>query len=434
MRRCQPSLVVWVITIVLLAPLVAVASEPGTGDTLEAWLAPILSVDGPPYDQQASGRFENLARFYHHIGFQPVWTTATGLLPQGKQVLQTMFPDRSCFFNTDASAWTGVEDMARNNTSLPPMAPSLNLEPHLKVDAMLTTMVLDYADQAWNGQVRPETVPEEWPRAPHTEIRDFPLELAQAVGQHRLPEFMESLQPANMAYRRLKKALQQYEAIRQAGGWPPLEKGPTLRPGTRSPRVAALVQRLEISGDYTGDQSAGPQRANAFDEHLAAAVKRFQARHGLTPDGVVGNATQEALNVSVDTRIRQLELNMQRWRWYPDDFGARYIVVNIPAFELDLVESGSSVAKMRAVVGKDRRPTPVLASEMTYLEINPYWTVPAKIARKDILPKLIKDPSYLNRQGFRVFAGWDRHAPEIDATSIAWNEVSGSVVIAAKPL
>ncbi|WP_054697841.1 L,D-transpeptidase family protein [Desulfosarcina cetonica] len=310
------------------------------------------------------------------------------------------------------------------HAALPLTASGLPLAPQLETDVMLTAMVLRHARDTWMGQIAPETLFGEWLAIRRTESRDFPTELALAIRENRLPAFMESLHPERTAYQRLRKARQRYEAMRQAGGWPVIPDGPTLRQGSTGSRVAALIQRLEVGGDFVASPATDLNEDLFFDDPLAAAVKRFQTRHGLTPDGAVGKRTLAALNVPIDRRISQLDLNMERWRWYPDDFGKRYVLVNIPAFELDVVDAGETTTKMRVVVGKNRRPTPIMSSEMTYMEVNPYWTVPIKIARKDILPKVIKDPAYLSRQGIRVFAGWDRHAPEIQPTQIAWRDVS----------
>jgi murein L,D-transpeptidase YcbB/YkuD len=186
-------------------------------------------------------------------------------------------------------------------------------------------------------------------------------------------------------------------------------------------RVEALRHRLSVTHDLSTDM---PLHSIAYDEIVEAAVKRFQRRHGLRPDGLVGKRTLSELNVPVDQRISRLQINMERWRWYPDSFGNRYLMVNIPAFELSVVEAGTRIDSMRAIVGKKRRQTPTLSGRMTYLEFNPYWNIPRKIARKDILPKVVGDPDYLNRQGIRVFDSWDHQARELDPTGIMWENLS----------
>jgi murein L,D-transpeptidase YcbB/YkuD len=138
----------------------------------------------------------------------------------------------------------------------------------------------------------------------------------------------------------------------------------------------------------------------------------------------VGKGTLAALNVSVEDRIRQIQLNLERWRWMPDDLGARYVLVNIPAFEMHIADAGRVVKTLRTIVGRKARPTPQFASAITYLELNPYWHVPPKIAREDLLPKIQADPAYLMRQNFHVFGSWAKDAPAIDPFTIDWSSLS----------
>jgi len=177
-----------------------------------------------------------------------------------------------------------------------------------------------------------------------------------------------------------------------------------------------------LSGDLEEDAEGGGD--DFFDRGLELAVRRFQKRHGLTDDGVVGPATLEALNVPVAERLRQIELNLERWRWLPEDLGRRYILVNIADFELEVVEDGRRVLAMRVVTGKKMRLTPVFSGRMTYLVLNPYWHIPHKIAVKDVLPRIKRDPGYLVRQGIRVFESWDDLAPEIPPETIDWPAVT----------
>jgi murein L,D-transpeptidase YcbB/YkuD len=149
-------------------------------------------------------------------------------------------------------------------------------------------------------------------------------------------------------------------------------------------------------------------------------VKQFQNRHGLAPDGIVGSKTRAALNVSVQQRIRQVELNLERWRWLPNDLGDRFIAVNTADYSLKVVENGRKIIDMRVVVGRPARQTPVFSAKMTYLVLNPYWNVPYTIAVKDILPKLDEGVDYLISQGIRVFSDWSKDATELNPEQIDW--------------
>jgi murein L,D-transpeptidase YcbB/YkuD len=185
--------------------------------------------------------------------------------------------------------------------------------------------------------------------------------------------------------------------------------------------IAQLRQRLSVSGDL------GPQEnheENRYDENLEEAVRRFQVRHGLPPTGRIDKQTFNELNVPVAVRIRQIELNMERWRWIPRELGARYLLVNAADYRLTVVENGQPIWDMRVVVGRDYRSTPVFSADLQYLEINPYWNVPQKIAVEDILPKVKQNPEYLIRKHFKVFKDWRAGAPEIDPLTVDWSKVT----------
>jgi murein L,D-transpeptidase YcbB/YkuD len=187
-----------------------------------------------------------------------------------------------------------------------------------------------------------------------------------------------------------------------------------LKPGQTSPLASALARRLAASGDYT---SAPPPAgaATIYGRDLQEAVKRFQRRHGLADDGVVGPALAAEMNVPVEARIRQIELNMERWRWLPRDLGDPYILVNIPEMRLDVSEHGTSSLTMRVVVGKPETQTPIFSDRMTYLVFAPVWNIPDDIAEKETLPSALNDPGFLNRMNMEVV---DRSGNHVDPASI----------------
>jgi murein L,D-transpeptidase YcbB/YkuD len=161
-----------------------------------------------------------------------------------------------------------------------------------------------------------------------------------------------------------------------------------------------------------------------FDEALEQALKRFQTRYGLTADGVLDTTTRAELNVSADRRVEQLEVNLERWRWLPQDLGRRHIIVNIPAFELEVVEKDAVVLAMRVVVGRPYQHTPVFSETMRYLVLNPYWEVPHDIAVQDVLPHIKRDFSYLSQQQMQMYKGWGPAAQVIDPATVNWSAIT----------
>ena len=387
---------------------------------LQAWLAPLAHLDDNSPGSMDQNPLRPLARFYRQVGFRAVWNDQAGLLPQGKTLLRLMDnASEAGLFLYDYQPFH-PERIRIHGISISSFPPLARLAPHIQFDVMLSAGMLRYAHHLYRGRVRPETLSRPWLAWRRPQVRDIPVELAQALTEDRLPAYIESLHPENRAYQDLRKALARYERIYKAGGWPTIAPGPTLRIGDEGPRVEALKRRLRITGDGPADMLM----VAGYDDHMQAAVKNFQQRHGLNADGFVGIRTLAELNVPVEERIHRLKLNMERWRWFPDNLGERHLMVNIPAFELSVVEADSRVDRMRTIVGRKKRQTPIMSGTMTYLEFNPYWNIPQKIARKDILPKVISDPDYLTRQGIKVFDNWDDQALALDPAAIAWSNLS----------
>jgi len=162
-----------------------------------------------------------------------------------------------------------------------------------------------------------------------------------------------------------------------------------------------------------------------YDQVLADAVRSFQRDHGITVDGLVGPETRAQLNISARKRVRQIELNLERWRWLPRKLGPHYLMVNIPAFELALVDGGRPMMEMKVVVGREAWGTPVFSDHLAYIVINPYWNVPASIVRAEIAPQVARDPTYLDRHRFEVLSGWEPPNRRIDPNTIDWLNLGG---------
>ena len=187
--------------------------------------------------------------------------------------------------------------------------------------------------------------------------------------------------------------------------------------------MAILRQRLIISGDYT---AAAWDKPYVFDRDLESAVRKFQKRHGLKDDGRVGKSTLKDMNVPVESRIRQIALNMDRLRWLSDDMGRNYIFVNIADFSLEVMENEKPVMAMRIIAGKDEQRSCILSAKMTYLELNPFWRVPDSIAAKEILPQIKREPGYLEQKNIKVFKDWKDNAKEMDPRLISWPRIKAS--------
>ncbi len=204
-----------------------------------------------------------------------------------------------------------------------------------------------------------------------------------------------------------------YRRLAAAGGFPQMPATSNLRLGAKGPLVVALRRRLIASNDLD------PSLANSqvFDSFVEAGVKRFQERHGLIPTGVVNASTVTAMNVSVDIRLRQLETNIVRLRSYAGNLGNRFVVANIPAALVETVENGQVVTRHAAGVGKIDRQSPVMTTRATDINFNPFWTVPASIIRKDLIPKMQADPNYLTENKIRIY---NQQGQEILPSQVNW--------------
>ncbi|WP_083320809.1 L,D-transpeptidase family protein [Hymenobacter glacialis] len=247
--------------------------------------------------------------------------------------------------------------------------------------------------------------------------------------------------PLHPEYDNLKKALAAYREQERAGGWPVLPASLKLRPGQSSPAVAALHRRLlgdagspqpaaaptavPVSQREGGTPSTPAAPADAlYGPELVQAVKAFQQDAGLRPDGIVGGETLQALNVPIGTRIDQLILNMERWRWLPKKFEPDYLLVNIPEYTLHVVEDNKEVMKMPVIVGKVLNETPIFSDKLEYVVLAPYWNVPFSIIEKELRGKLVANPNYLDRLDMEVVKGWGAKATPIDPSSVDWANVT----------
>jgi len=209
-------------------------------------------------------------------------------------------------------------------------------------------------------------------------------------------------------------ALLSYSAIEVRGGWPTVPANAKLAPGGSAPEVAVLRERLVISDDLAPEHIRG----ETYDANVAAAVRRFQARHGLEETGTIGPKTLAALNVPVGKRVRQLAASLDRLSAMDFQFGQRYVVVNLPAAFAEAVVGDKVVRRHVVQVGRPDRPSPTLTTYITTVNLNPTWTVPLGILKKDVIPKMRKDPGYAERMHMRVLDGAGN---EVDPRSVDWN-------------
>jgi murein L,D-transpeptidase YcbB/YkuD len=360
----------------------------------------------------------DLPLFYARRGFQPAWAADAGL-HNADSLVACIYAARRDGLQTEDYHLANIEllrDALKRDRFL-----GILPDPDLLVDLdlLLTDAFLVLGSHLLGGRVNPESLHAGWlAYNPKTDLAGI-LESALAAGQ--IEAALARLRPPHAGYADLRAALQEYRDIETRGGWLPLPENLLSQEDNVDDHIAQLRQRLSVSGDLGRQEN---QAENRYDENIGEAVRRFQVRHGLPPTGRIDTQTFNELNVPVAIRIRQIELNLERWRWIPRDLGARYLLVNAADYRLTVVENGQPIWDMRVVVGRNYRSTPVFSADLQYLEINPYWNVPQKIAVEDILPKVKQNPEYLIRKHFKVFENWRAGATEIDPLTVDWSRMT----------
>ena len=362
-----------------------------------------------------------LPSFYERRLYRPAWSDERGPTRLADDLLDALRRADLEGLRSEDYHLAGIETVLAAVRADAKRGPALAPDRWAELDLLLTDAFLVYGAHLLAGRVNPETLRPEW--VSNRRTADIAVVLEAALASGNIAGTLAGLDPPEVGYRRLRDALGRYRAVAAAGGWPVIPDGATLRLGDRNGSVAALRERLRLEDDLAPGEA---QDAELFDEPVGEAVKKFQRRHGLTDDGVVSAATRAELNVPVERRVEQLGLNLERWRWLPKDLGRRHIIVNIAAFELELMDGDSLVMSMRVVVGRPFDRTPVLSDTMRYLVLNPYWHVPSNIATTELLPKLKRDPSYLARYKMRVFPNSRLDAQEVDPATVNWSTITAA--------
>ena len=289
-----------------------------------------------------------------------------------------------------------------------------------ELDVIATIALSSYAHDLSIGRYEPQLIDPNWQLdAPSSTWRDL-LFLKNATD---MVNYLPSLAPSHPHYQVLQKWLVYYQELSAKENDIQIDVGVPLFEGDEGPRVAQLRARLVQLGDIRF--STRKVQEDVFDNELKQALIRFQRRHHLLADGTAGSQTIQMLNVSMSQRAKQIAYNLERWRWLPSKLEADRVWVDLTGYEVQTRLNGNTQT-MKVVIGKPERKTQVFFGNMTYMVANPTWRVPHRIARENLLPKVQKDPNYLARHGYKVFASWSIGAKELDPTTIDWKAIDQS--------
>ncbi len=355
-----------------------------------------------------------VAKVYTQRGFVPLWSehgqytnTSTAIVSRLKNAsLLGLHP--SSYYPQILTSWLHMQDPQTST----------------QVELVLTDSLFEFFDNLANGQTgkRPGDAESWFAKQAATDINTITDNFFGGSVSFR--QTMNNLQPATAHYNKLLVALAGQKEILADGGYLKVSKGASLSAGMQDPRATQLRSRLWQSGDYTNTLSSN---SDNFDPWLEDGLKSFQRRHGLEDDGVLGPNTLKALNTPVEDRIAQIEINLDRWRWLPQDLGDSHIIVNTAGFQMDVVLHGSTALHMNVVVGKPKHKTPVFSETMEHLVFNPTWNVPKSITRNELLPKELNNPGYLQSNNFVAISHSDKSTRSID--SFAQHELEPSSFI-----
>jgi murein L,D-transpeptidase YcbB/YkuD len=348
-----------------------------------------------------------LPRVYENREFAPAWENLRGV----DELLEMI--DETYLEGLDPSDYHAAALHAFRATVTD--LDALTASDRAAFDILLTDSIVRLGYHLRFGKVDPSALDPNWNQTRTLVGEDAAVTIQKAISSPSLHEFAAKVIPRVFLYDRFKTALAQYRAIEASGGWPSVPAGPTLRPGTADERVPALAARLAVTGDLPASSAAS---GTQYDEALVAAVQRFQSRHGLAADGVVGAGTLLALNVPVAARIDQLRASLERAREIFYDPESEFLVVNVAGFQLYHVRRGEILWRTRVQVGQPYRQTPIFRAEMTYVVVNPTWTVPPTVFRNDILPAVRRNPAYLASRHIDVF---DSRGAVVDAATANWS-------------
>ena len=402
----------------------------------------------------------SIRNYYKNFDNQLIWSDINGIKDISLSLLETikkdpvLKPNVKKAFNLDRIL-KELKSLEKTNDSY--------MESMAKIDFMLTSIYDKYMRYLskgyinWKGFKRElkkldqkEEILADWEK--FNVNKNSAKLLKTAILENNLSIAFNEVNYTYPKAKELANTILEFEKLASEGGYIKLPKFKVLKVGDSSSIVKILRERLlqskdlkvntcdmqttiipdtisQVKRDVQLDEGNIPYQMETslvdnceiYDENLKEAVMSFQKSHGLLADGIIGSTTRKYLNISVESKILKMRLNLERMRWLPRALGEKYLLVNIPDFRLKMYENNEVKLDMKTVVGTRKNPTPIFSNKMSYIVLNPYWRIPPRIVKREIIPKLIKNPSYLHGKDIKLFESWDHTSTEFDLDSIDWS-------------
>ncbi|MNK85629.1 murein L,D-transpeptidase [compost metagenome] len=393
--------------------VLSAAPDDVVGQAIQAVLEPLKSAFPPLLTARKHQRVD-ISRvvmdFYSHRNYRAAWTN-------GRDVTQLLKSLNDTQIDGLIPEDYRIDELAQAQLTMQATAPTPTQS--AAFDIALTRTYIAALLQLRRGKVDPSRLDFHWNFDPvGVDPREDVNSFFTALDDHDVARGFAQAPPQEAVYRSMREALAQLRQVRDAGGWPKVTEGQSLKPGMTGTAVAQLRARLTAGGYLAAPKS----NRNDYDDSVIAAVKKYQTEQYLGADGVAGAATLAALNVPVEARIDQVRVNMERARWLLYKLQGTFVVVDIAGYKVALYRDGQPIWRSRVQVGKPFRSTPVFQSEITYITFNPTWTVPPTILVKDMLPKIQQNPDYLAANRIRAL---DRDGHVLDPSGIDWYNARG---------
>jgi len=388
-------------------------------DTKEG-LAKLLIDDANETFKYISNR-DFIQKIYSRVEYMPLWFNEDGLK---KKLVDELFSiiENDPMLDRRGNIYKRLVYLKKR---LKNSQKETNLEKMLKSDIMITSLYKSYLTfhiygsikwwsfQRYLKRLRERKISASW-------VTHNPkFNIADLILTHTPKEVVEITTPKTFGYPKMLKELKRLKEVKRKGGFTKVPNSSQLRYGKSGKAVAKLKKRLIESGDYSCSYNEG----NKFGGCLRRALKRFQRRHGLYPSGKMNRYTRDKLNISVNWKINKLLLNLDRIKRLPRKLESRYIMVNIPSFRLYYFKDFKEELSMRVIVGDKKHHTPIFSNRVSFIVLNPYWIIPDSIVKKEIIPKMLKNPNYLKEKGYEVRLSYNLNTPPIDTTKIDWAKV-----------